>query len=598
MGNNLKQRNEIEEKYKWKIEEMYADDDAWQKDVDDALNMTNDFAKYQGHLTESAETLAKALKDKDTIWMKIEKAFVYSRMKLDEDNRVSKHQGMLDKVNSYVAQIAAQMSFFTPELLSASEETIRTYINECPDLKLYEFMLEDIMREKEHVLSAEAENLLAQLSEVTDTSDSVFTMLNNADMRFGKIRDENGEEVELTHGNYITFMQSHNRDVRKEAFTHVYEAYKGLINTISSLYNYNVKTDVIGARIRKYDSARSAAMSGGNIPEEVYDNLLSVVHEYLPVMHKYLELRKKVLGVDELKMYDIYVPLVELPKIDIPYEEAIEIMKEALAPLGEEYIERLTKGVKAGWIDVYENEGKTSGAYSFGSYDSFPYILLNYTNTLNDVFTVVHEMGHSMNSSYTRETQPYVYGGHSIFTAEVASTVNEALLMRHLLNKEEDPEMRKYLLNTYIEAFRTTLFRQTMFAEFEHLAHRYVEEGGSLTAEWLSETYDRLNRDYHGPALSDDEYIRYEWSRIPHFYRSFYVYQYATGYSAATAISSKILNEGAPARDAYKEFLKCGENDYPIELLKIAGVDMGTKEPVIQAMETFKSLVEELESLL
>ena len=443
MGNNLKQRNEIEERYKWKIEEMYADDAAWQKDVDDAVNMTNDFAKYQGHLTKSAETLAKALQDKDTIWMKIEKAFVYSRMKLDEDNRVSKHQGMLDKVNSQVAQIAAQMSFFTPELLSASEETIRKYIKECPALKTYEFLLEDIMREKEHVLSAESENLLAQLSEVTDTSDSVFTMLNNADMRFGKIKDENGEEVELTHGNYITFMQSHNREVRKEAFTHVYEAYKGLINTISSLYSYNVKTDVIGARIRKYDSARAAAMSGGNIPEEVYDNLVSVVHEYLPVMHKYLELRKKVLGVDELKMYDVYVPLVELPKMDIPYEEAIEIMKEALAPLGEEYIERLSEGVNAGWIDVYENEGKTSGAYSFGSYDSFPYILLNYTNTLNDVFTVVHEMGHSMNSSYTRETQPYVYGGHSIFTAEVASTVNEALLMRHLLNREEDPEMRK-----------------------------------------------------------------------------------------------------------------------------------------------------------
>lgn len=594
----LKKRNEIEKNYKWNIEAMYSTDEAWQEDIDTALAMSEDFLKYQGHLTESAETLAKSLQEKDAIWQKIEKAFVYARMKLDEDNTVSKQQGMLDKVNSIIANIATSMSFFTPELLSSSEETLKSYIDSNKDLEQYRFVIEDVLREKEHILSEEEENLLAQLSEVTDTSDSVFTMLNNADMKFGTIIDEDGDEVELTHGNYIKFMESHDRTVRKSAFTKVYESYKNLINTIASLYSYNVKTDVIGARIRHYNSAREAAMSSGNIPEEVYDNLISVVHQYLPVLHKYLELRKKILGVDEMKMYDIYVPLVELPKKDVPYEEAISIMKEALAPLGDEYIDRLSKGVEAGWIDVYENEGKTSGAYSFGSYDSFPYILLNYANTLKDVFTVVHEMGHSMHSSYTRENQPFVYGGHSIFTAEVASTVNEALLMQHLLKNETDPEMRKYLLNMHIEEFRTTLFRQTMFAEFEYLAHKYVEEGGSLTAEWLCDQYNKLNTEYHGPALSNDEYIKYEWARIPHFYRSFYVYQYATGYSAATAISNKILNEGAPARDAYKEFLKTGESDYPVELLKIAGVDMGSKEPVIQAMETFKSLVDELEKLL
>ena len=594
----LRQRNEIEDCFKWNIEAMYPSEELWQKDVDEAVKMTEEFNKFQGHLTDSAETLAEALQMKDAIWQKIEKAFVNARMKLDEDNRVSLQQGMLDKVNSQVAGIAASMSFFTPELLEASEETLRGYLDSCPALATYRFLIESILREKEHVLSAEQENILARLSEVTDTSDSVFTMLNNADMKFGKIRDEDGDEVELTHGNYIRFMESHNREVRKAAFTHVYEAYKGLINTISTLYNYNVKTDVIGADLRHYSSSRNAAMSGDNIPEEVYDNLVNVVHQYLPVMHRYLELRKKVLGVDELKMYDVYVPLVKVPEKDVPFEEAVKMMKKALAPLGEEYLERLDAGVKAGWIDVYENEGKTSGAYSFGSYDSFPYVLLNYTNSLQDVFTVVHEMGHSMHSSYTRENQPFIYGGHSIFTAEVASTVNEALLMRYLLNNEKDPEMHKYLLNKYIEAFRTTLFRQTMFAEFEHLAHKYVEEGGSLTAEWLCETYNELNRQYHGPAVAEDEYIRYEWSRIPHFYRSFYVYQYATGYSAATAISGKILKEGAPARDAYKEFLKTGESDYPVELLKIAGVDMSTKEPVLLAMETFKSLVDELESLL
>lgn len=599
MGNKkLKKRKEIDKKYKWNIEAMYADEATWQKDIDEALKLTEDFASYQGRLTESASTLAEALKAKDDIWQKLEKAYVYARMKLDEDNRDSAQQSMHDKVNTVIAKAAAQMSFFTPELLSASDETLRGYVAEEPALKQYEFVIEDVLREKQHVLSAEEENILAQMSEVTDATNTIFTMLNNADMKFGTIKDEDGDEVELTHGNYINFMESHNREVREAAFTNMYEAYKKLINTISTTYSYNVKTDVVGARIRKYPSARYAALNSGNIPEEVYDNLISVVHEYLPVLHRYIALRKKVLGVDELKMHDVYVPLVELPKKKIPYEEAIKIMQEGLAPLGEEYIERLTAGVHAGWIDVYENEGKTSGAYSFGSYDSFPYILLNYTDTLQDVFTVVHEMGHSMHSSYTRENQPFTYGDHSIFTAEVASTVNESLLMRYLLDKETDIEMRKYLLNMYIEAFRTTLFRQTMFAEFEHLTHKFVEEGGSLTAEWMCEEYNKLNKAYFGPAIADDEYIQYEWARIPHFYRAFYVYQYATGYSAATAISSKILEEGAPARDAYKEFLKTGSSDYPVELLKIAGVDMGSREPVILAMKTFENLVDELEKLL
>lgn len=599
MGNKkLKNRDEIDQKYKWKIEEMYADAASWEKDIQQVLAMTEDFGGYAGRLTESAGTLAEALQAKDAVWQKLERAYVYARMKLDEDNREAAQQSMHDKVGAVIAKVSAAMSFFTPELLSAPEETLRGYVEEEPALAQYRFVIEDVLREKQHVLTQAEENILAQMSEVTDATDTIFTMLNNADLKFGEIRDEDGDLAEVTHGNYIKFMESRDRTVRKEAFTHVYEAYKGLINTIAQTYNYNVKTDVVSARIRKYPSARAMALSGGNIPEEVYDNLISVVHKYLPVLHRYIELRKRLLGVDELKMYDIYVPLVEIPKKEIPYEEALEIMKEGLAPLGEDYIERLSKGVEAGWIDVYENEGKTSGAYSFGSYDSFPYILLNYTDTLQDVFTLVHEMGHSMHSSYTREHQPFTYGSHSIFTAEVASTVNESLLMQHLLSKEIDPQMRKYLINLHIEAFRTTLFRQTMFAEFEALTHAYVEEGGSLTPQWLCEEYDKLNKAYFGPALAEDEYIRYEWARIPHFYRSFYVYQYATGYSAATAISQKILKEGAPARDAYREFLKTGDSDYPVELLKIAGVDMSSEEPVILAMETFKKLVEELEELL
>ena len=595
---NLKQRKEIEKKYKWDIEAMYPEESKWEKDLQECLNQAEAFTAFQGHLTESARTLADALQLRDAIWLKLEHAFVYAHMKKDEDNRESKYQAMDDKCNSVIAKVSAAMSFFTPELLEAPEERILSYIEEEPDLKTYEFMLKDALREKAHILTAAEENILAQMSEVTGATNDVFTMLNNADMTFGTVTDEDGDPVSLTHGNYITFMESHDREVRKSAFTNMYEAYKALINTLATNYNYNVKTDVVTARIRKYSSARQAALSGGNIPEEVYDNLISVVHEYLPVLHRYIQLRKRILAVDELKMYDVYVPLVKLPKKEIPYEEAVEIMKAGLAPLGEEYVSQLQKGVDERWLDVYENQGKTSGAYSFGSYDSKPYVLLNYSNSLKDVFTIVHEMGHSMHSWYTRANQPFVYGDHSIFTAEVASTVNESLLMQYLLEKETDPEMKKYLINYYIEEFRTTLFRQTMFAEFEHLAHREVEEGGVLTAQWLNETYDKLNTDYFGPALSADEYIRYEWARIPHFYRGFYVYQYATGYSAATAISRKILTEGTPARDAYIEFLKSGSSNYPVELLKIAGVDMSSPEPVRLAMETFRQLVEQLEALM
>ncbi|MCI8648212.1 MAG: oligoendopeptidase F [Firmicutes bacterium] len=594
----LKTRDQIDSKYKWNIEAMFPDETQIEADIEDVLAQTKEYEQLAGHLTESSASLLKALKSRDAIWQKLEKVFVYARMRRDEDNRRTQYQAMTDRCQTVIAQVSAAMSFFTPELLDAPEETLLSYIKQEPGLKEYEFLIRDILREKAHVLTKAEENILAQMSEITGATNDIFTMLNNADIKFGTITDEDGDEAELTHGNYITFMESHDRRVRKDAYDHMYGAFKSLINTISSAYNYNTKTDVISARIRKYDSARQAALSGDNIPEEVYDNLVKVVNDNLPAVHRYMEIRKKMLNVDKLYMYDVYVPLVELPKKDIPYEEALDIMRAGLAPLGEEYISRMNAGLKEGWIDVYENEGKTSGAYSFGSYDSMPYILLNYTDTLKDVFTIVHEMGHSMHSSYTREAQPYIYGSHSIFTAEVASTVNESLLMRHLLDKETDPKMRKYLLNLYIEEFRTTLFRQTMFAEFEQLTHKAIEDGEVLTAEWMCEEYQKLNDKYFGPAVEQDDTIRYEWARIPHFYNAFYVYKYATGYSAATAISSKILKEGAPARDAYIEFLKTGESDHPIELLKLAGVDMSSPQPIQQAMETFCGLVEEFEQLV
>lgn len=595
---NVKERNRISDEYKWNIEDMFPDESVINKILEEILSDAKKYTAYQGHLTDDANTLLNALKDKDALWMKLEKVCVYSRMKRDEDNRVTKYQAMTDKCHTVIASVAALTSFFTPELISKSEKKVLSYINECPELEIYTFMISDTFRQKKHILSQAEENIIAQMDEVTGAASDIFTMLNNADIKFGEITDSDGKKAELTHGNYISFMESKNRNVRKDAFEHMHKAFSNLINTIASAYKYSAKKDVISARIRKYSSAREAALSIDNVPISVYDNLIKSVNNALPAMHKYMKLRKKLLGVKELHMYDLYVPLICIPEEKIPFKKGLDIMRTALSPLGEEYIDRMNNGIDAGWIDVYENAGKTSGAYSFGSYDSMPYILLNYDNRLNDVFTIVHEMGHSMHSSYTRQYQPYIYGSHSIFTAEVASTVNESLLMKHLLKNETDVERRKYLLNKYIEEFRTTLFRQTMFAEFEQITHEAIENDHALTAEIMSDEYGKLNEKYFGSDVVIDEQIKYEWARIPHFYTAFYVYKYATGFSAASAISEKILNEGEKARKSYIEFLKTGESDYPVELLKTAGVDMSKSKPVNDAMETFKNLVDEFGELV
>lgn len=595
----LKAREQIDKKYMWNIEAMISDESTIYQELEDIKAQAAAYAEeFSGHLTESADMLLKAYRQRDSIWRKLENIYVYARMRRDENNADSSYQAMSDKCGAVIAAVSASTSFFTPELLKASDDVILEYIEQKEELKEYEFAIKDTLRQKEHVLTEAEENIMAQMSEITKATNDIFTLLNNADIKFASIKDEDGDEVSVTHGNYIKFMESHDRNVRKAAYNAMYDSYKELINTIATTYNYNTKTDVVSARIRKYDSARAAALSGDNIPGKVYDNLVSTVNDNLPSLHRYTELRKKLLGVDRLYMYDMYVPLIELPKTAIPYEEALDMMREGLAPLGKEYISKMNTGLDEGWVDVYENKGKTSGAYSFGSYDSFPYILLNYTDTLKDVFTVVHEMGHSMHSRYTRDAQPYIYGSHSIFTAEVASTVNESLLMQHLLSRDNDTEMKKYLLNLHLEEFRTTLFRQTMFAEFEDLTHKAIESGRVLTAEWMCEEYEALNAKYYGSAVEKDDTIKYEWARIPHFYNAFYVYKYATGYSAATAISSKILSEGKAAADSYIEFLKTGESDYPIELLKIAGVDMSRPEPVENAMSAFNSLLDEFESLV
>lgn len=598
MGNKFyENRNDIDIKYRWNLEEMYSNDKLWEKDIETAEKLTQEFLNRKGSVMKSSSSLLASLRAMEEIDILLEKAFVYARMRMDEDNRDSKRQKNLDMITSTLAKLGSDLSFFIPEILEASEAKIREFMSEEQGLDQYSHMLETLLRNQSHVLSEAEENILASLSQVNSAPHAIFNMLNNADMKFGEIVDEKGNSVELTHGNYITMMQSHNRDVRKNAFEKIYQTYEKLINTISSTYAYSVKNDVVRSQIRKYPSARNASLYPDNIPESVYDNLVKVVNDNLTNLHRYMSLRKKVLGIENQHMWDVYVPLVELPENEYPFEDGVDIVLKALSPLGNDYCNALKNGIDSRWIDVYETPGKTSGAYSFGSYNSMPYSLMNYTDTLNDVFTLIHEMGHSMHSYYTRKTQPYTYGDHSIFTAEVASTVNESLLIKYLLENEKDIEVRKYLINFYLEQFRATLFRQTMFAEFEHMCHEYVENNGSLTPSWLNEEYEKLNQKYYGNSIEKDDYIKYEWARIPHFYRAYYVYQYATGFSAATSLSKRILDGGDKERNDYLKFLSLGSSKYPVDLLKIAGVDMTSTKPVSEAMQTFNTLLDELERL-
>lgn len=600
MGNDkkTKKRDDISKEYKWKIEEMYRDEKSWGEDCTKVLAMAESYREFSGKLGSDAQTLLRAFQEKDAIWLIAERIYVYSRMKRDEDNRISLYQAMCDKAMSLMAKLSAVTSFFTPELLEVPEGVIRGYMDEEPKLQIYKFVVDEMFRLKAHVLTKSEEALMSQFSELTSATNDIFSMINDADIKFGTILDEDGDEVEVTHGRYIGFMESQDQRVRKEAYEHMYEAYEKQKNTLATTYNYNTKSDVVFSRIRKFDSSIQAALSGDNIPISVYENLVNVVNKHLPLLHRYVEIRRKMLKLPELHMYDIYMPLVEMPKETISFEDGVKLVEEALQPMGADYLQRMKNGFASGWADVYENEGKTSGAYSFGSYDSMPYMLLNYQGKLKDVFTVIHEMGHSMHSCYTREFQPFVYGGHSIFTAEVASTVNESLLMKHLLKNAKDVEEKKYLLNMYIEEFRTTLFRQTMFAEFEKLTHEAVEQGEVLTSEWLSEQYGALNKKYFGDKVIYDDHIAMEWSRIPHFYNSFYVYKYATGFSAAAALSERILTGGEKAQQDYIQFLKSGESDYPIQLLKLAGVDMSKPEPIEKAMHIFEDLIDQLEALI
>ena len=593
-----KLRSEISSADKWNIEAMYPEEKGFSDDISSGLLKAESLAAMQGHIMDSPSSLLNALITYSEAVRKVERAYIYAHMKRDEDNSDSRCTEMYGKASGALTTLSSIVSFLDPEILAADPSLVISYLREEPGLEMFRHMLMTLLRRREHTLSAAEENIIASYGEVLRAPGNIFTVLNNVDMSFGTIVDTDGKEKDLTHGTYVRFLESKDRAVRKTAYENLYTEYRSLNHTISSIYSNNVRRNAVSASLRKYNSSIEAALSPDEIPLNVYDNLITAVHAHMPSMHRYAEIRKRVLGLDKMFMYDIYVPLAEVSDKRYTFEEALDLACCALVPMGEEYVSTFRKGIlEDRWVDRYENMGKTSGAYSFGSYDSYPYILMNFGGTLRDVFTLIHEGGHSMHAWYTRHTQPYIYGDHSIFTAEVASTVNETLLISYLLDNNEDPDMQAYLVNFYMDQFKGTVFRQTMFAEFEKAAHEYAESGGALTAEWLNSEYDRLNTDYFGSAVEHDDLIRYEWSRIPHFYNAFYVYQYATGFSAANAIAQKILHEGPAARENYISFLKSGSSDTPIELLKIAGVDMSTPQPVDSALKVFDDLVERFDKL-
>lgn len=587
-----KQRSEIAQQDKWRIEDIYATDEAWEADYNECIRRAKEKCVYQGRLAESALILYQALKESDEADLLVEHVYVYAFMKYYEDTANAVYQEMSGRAQAAVTKLSEKYAFLTPEILAIDQKKMQEYLN-SDTLALYRHALEDILAKKEHALSETEERLLAMAGQVTASPNEIFSKFNNADVKFGTILDEDGNEVELTNGRYSVFMESNDRSVRENAFKALYRQYGNYKNTLAATYYANVKQACFYAKARKYDSTLQMYLSGSFIPEKVYHNLIETVHKNLDKMHAYVSLRKQVLGVDKLHFYDIYAPMVSDITMKIPYEEAKDIALKALAPLGEEYLSKVKEGFESGWVDVYENTGKRTGAFSWGTYGVHPYVFLNYTDTLNDVFTLVHEMGHAMHTYYSNANQPYPYAGYRIFVAEVASTCNEALLMQYLLKNCTDLSEKKYLMNHYFEQFKGTLFRQTMFAEFEMITHKMAEDGEVLSTQALCDVYRKLNEEYFGEDMVIDDEIALEWSRIPHFYTPFYVYQYATGYSAAIAIASKIFKGDEKTLKGYKQFLSGGCSMHPIDLLKLCGIDMESPQVIQEALDVFGKLLEE-----
>ena len=594
----VKDRKDIDVKDTWNLESIYANNELWEEDYAALEKDAAEFAKLKGAIEADVSKIPAVLDAYYGLHRRLSKLSVYARMRFDQDTTDSTYQTMSAKIGSLGVKIGAASAFVEPEILSYSKEQLEAAEKENERTAYYGRKIEEMLRGQEHTLDAEKEELLAAAGDMAEAPDDIFSVLMNADMKYPDIVLEDGTHLPLTNSTYISYMESPDRAVREGAFKTLYGQIASLKNTFAAIYRGNLKQAKFYAQSRKYSSARAMYLADSNVPESVYDNLLSAVHEALPMMYRYVAIRKKVLGVDKLHMYDVYTPIVAAQNQTYEFEQAKQMVLEALKPMGEDYLSHAREGLENRWIDIYPNKGKKGGAYSWGCYDSQPFILLNYTKNLDSVFTLIHEMGHSIHSYYSITAQDYAYSDYKIFVAEVASTCNECLLMHDLLKKTTDKEQRKYLLNHYLDSFKGTLFRQTMFAEFEKTAHDYCAQGKPLTAEALSQMYLELNQKYFGPDMEKDEEIAYEWMRIPHFYTPFYVYQYATGYSAAVALSAKILKEGKPAVDAYMSFLKGGESKDPIDLLKMAGVDMTTEKPVADALALFGELVAELEALV
>lgn len=594
----IKKRDEIDQQFKWHIQDLIPSDEFWQQQFDEVSDSINDFERFKGKLSESPDTLYECLRQNDAVSQKAERLYVYAFLRFYEDTGNQFYKGMSDRISSLMSKVSAQTSFISPEILSIDTERLQVLMSSDNGIKLYTHSIDDLIRNKQHILPAEQEELLAKSLEITKGAHDVFSVFHEADMKFPDIKDESGNATPLTLGKYLTFLENKDRRVRKDAFDTLYEQISNFKNTYAGLYSASVTGDNFYADARKYGSALDMALFDDNIPVEVYKNLISTVHEFLPQFYEYIELRKNSLGLDELHMYDLYTPIVKDADTSMPYDKAKELFLKSIEPLGSEYVETVKDGLENGWVDVYENEHKRSGAFQWGAYGCHPFVCLNYDNKINDMFTLAHEMGHAMHSHYSWAEQPYVYSDYTVFLAEVASTVNEALLMEYLLENTQDKTMKLYLLNYFLEQFRGTIFRQVMFAEFEMIIHDIANSGEALTSDRLSEIYLELNKKYYGDKIVIDDKIAVEWARIPHFYNAFYVYKYATGYSSAIAVSKSILRGDQTVLEGYLSFLKSGSSDYSIEILKKAGVDMSTPNPVREALYAFTDLLKQFKDNL
>ena len=591
------QRNEINEKDTWDLSTIFETDQKWEEELALLTEDTKQAASLEGHLLDSAESLLDITERYLELSRRLEKLYVYAHMKNDQDTRVAKYQEYYAKAMTLYSQLDQVFSFYEPEFMAITEEQYQNFLAEEPKLQPYKHFFDKLLQNKEHVLSQREEELLAGAGEIFGAASETFAILDNADIAFPFVKDEDGNEVQLSHGVYMRLVESKNREVRRGAYEALYSTYEQYQHTYAKTLQTNVKVQNYRAKVRNYKSAREAALAANFVPESVYDNLVSAVRKHLPLLHRYLSLRSKILGIPDLKMYDVYTPLSSV-EYSFTYEEALKKAEEALAVLGEDYLSRVKRAFSERWIDVYENQGKRSGAYSGGSYDTNAFMLLNWQDNLDNLFTLVHETGHSMHSSYTRETQPYVYGDYSIFLAEIASTTNENILTEKLLQEVQDDATRFAILNNFLDGFRGTVFRQTQFAEFEHAIHQADQNGEVLTSEFLNNLYADLNQEYYGLSKEDNPQIQYEWARIPHFYYNYYVYQYSTGFAAASALAEKIVHGSQDDRDRYIDYLKAGKSDYPLNIMRKAGVDMEKEDYLNDAFEVFERRLDEFEALV